>query len=57
MQEFQYDVHKEHWKDLQRDAENQRLANSVRKQNALMRRARQSLGRGLVSVGYNLLKD
>ena len=57
MYESQYDVYKERGKDLHREAENKRLADSVRKPNSLVRRARQSLGRGLVNVGHNLLKD
>lgn len=57
MYESQYNVYVERWKDLHREAENKRLADSVRKPNSLMRRARQSLGRGLVNVGHNLLKD
>ena len=57
MYEINHQVSVEHLQDLQREAANERLANEVRKPNAIVRKARQSLGRGLVNVGHSLLGE
>jgi hypothetical protein len=48
----------ERMKDLRRNAENERLARSVAKNDSdLLNAARNVLGRSLVRIGQQLLKD
>jgi hypothetical protein len=47
----------EHAKDLYREAENERLARSVRNENGAFKNARKALGNGLINFGQSLLKQ
>jgi len=50
----EYHVNEERYKDMMRSAENERLAQSVRRQRNTVRTA---LGRGLVALGEQLMND
>lgn len=50
----EYRANEERYKDMMRSAENQRLAQSVRRQRSTVRT---TLGRGLVALGEQLLND
>lgn len=57
MHEINTDLHIERLKDIKREEDNIRLAKSARQTNRFIRRARKSLGQGLVNVGKQLLGD
>ncbi len=58
MQNIDYQVRNEHYKDLARDAQNERLARSITHgQSAIIKNARQALGHRLVQAGHQLLDE
>lgn len=58
MQNIDYQVRHEHYKDLAREAQNERLARSVQHvPSAIIKNARQAIGRHLVQAGHQLLDE
>ena len=58
MQNIDYQVRNEHYKDLARDAQNECLARSIAHgQSAIIKNARQAIGRRLVQAGHQLLDE
>ncbi|GAB5490653.1 MAG: hypothetical protein Phog2KO_08680 [Phototrophicaceae bacterium] len=58
MQNIEYQIRREHYKDLAREAQNERLAHSVEaNHSAIIKNARQAIGRRLVQAGHQLLDE
>jgi hypothetical protein len=58
MNEVSQLIYNEQAKDRYREAENERLARLVQNQNeGILDNVRKALGRGLLAVGQNLLKE
>lgn len=58
MQNIDYQVRHEHYKDLEREAQNERLARSIgNSPSATLKSARNAIGRRLVQAGHQLLDE
>lgn len=58
MQNIDYQVRHEHYKDLEREAKNERLARGIEtNQGTVIKNARQAIGRRLVQAGHQLLDE
>lgn len=58
MQNIDYQVRHEHYKDLEREAQNERLVQSIgNSQGAMLKNARNAIGRRLVQAGHQLLDE
>ena len=58
MQNIDYQVRNEHYKDLAREAQNERLARSIESnQGTVIKNARQAIGQRLVQAGHQLLDE
>ena len=57
MYEINTDLHIERLKDIKREQDNIRLAKSAKRSDQFIRRARKSLGQGLVNVGKHIIGE